>query len=515
MKAILIARVSTEEQREAGNSLPAQIVRLERYCNNKSFSILKTCSFDESAYKSERHEFDRIIDFILEQKEKVAICCDKVDRLSRNIFDKRISLLYERALNDEIELHFVSDGQVINSKISATEKFQFSISLGLAKYYSDAVSDNVTRALEQKVRKGEWVSKAPYGYKNVTNAQGVNDVVVDEFEAHIVKKVFDLYASGAYSMELLCKKLKNEHDINWPKGSLGAILCNPFYYGVMRVKGQEHPHRYPPLISQAVFEKVREIKDGFQKKPYKYAGKPYIYRGLIRCAHCGCAITPEKHKGFVYYHCTQYHGKHGAKWLREEEITRQLGKVFESLRVPETILEQIIETLNATQKEKAEFHKREFEKLDREQKTLTTMMDNLYMDKLKGSITENDYDRFFQSFRNKMTDVTIRLENLQQAEDNYAITAKLLLDLAIQAFDLFMSSEVEEKRQLLKLVLSNLVLEDENLRWIVNRPFDVLVKSSDRQIWSGWPDSNWQPLAPKASALPIALHPVQRFEFKI
>jgi len=29
MKAILIARVSTEEQREAGNSFPAQVIRLE------------------------------------------------------------------------------------------------------------------------------------------------------------------------------------------------------------------------------------------------------------------------------------------------------------------------------------------------------------------------------------------------------------------------------------------------------------------------------------------------------
>jgi DNA invertase Pin-like site-specific DNA recombinase len=49
MKAILIARGSTEEQREAGNSLPAQVARLEKYCQNKGFSILQTCSFDESA----------------------------------------------------------------------------------------------------------------------------------------------------------------------------------------------------------------------------------------------------------------------------------------------------------------------------------------------------------------------------------------------------------------------------------------------------------------------------------
>jgi DNA invertase Pin-like site-specific DNA recombinase len=139
MKAILIARVSTEEQKEAGNSLPAQVVRIERYCQSRDFEIIKSCSFDESAYSDDRQQFDRIIDFILSQKEKIVVCCDKVDRLSRNIFDKRISLLYEKALKDELELHFVSDGQVITSKIGATEKFQFGISLGLAKYYSDAV----------------------------------------------------------------------------------------------------------------------------------------------------------------------------------------------------------------------------------------------------------------------------------------------------------------------------------------------------------------------------------------
>ena len=64
MKAILIARVSTEEQKEAGNSLPAQVVRLERYCQSKSFQIIKTCSFGESAYFDNRDEFDYILDYV-------------------------------------------------------------------------------------------------------------------------------------------------------------------------------------------------------------------------------------------------------------------------------------------------------------------------------------------------------------------------------------------------------------------------------------------------------------------
>ncbi len=55
--------------------------------------MLKEFSFDESAYKTKRDDFDKILDYVIEQKEKVAVCFDKVDRLSRNIFDKRVSTL--------------------------------------------------------------------------------------------------------------------------------------------------------------------------------------------------------------------------------------------------------------------------------------------------------------------------------------------------------------------------------------------------------------------------------------
>ena len=61
MKAIIIARVSTEEQKEAGNSLPAQIARMEKHCQNKGFTIIKKFSFDESAYKTKRNDFDKKI----------------------------------------------------------------------------------------------------------------------------------------------------------------------------------------------------------------------------------------------------------------------------------------------------------------------------------------------------------------------------------------------------------------------------------------------------------------------
>ena len=52
MKAILIARVSTEEQKEAGNSLPAQEHQIEKYFKRNDHEIIRRFSSNESAYKS-------------------------------------------------------------------------------------------------------------------------------------------------------------------------------------------------------------------------------------------------------------------------------------------------------------------------------------------------------------------------------------------------------------------------------------------------------------------------------
>jgi hypothetical protein len=84
-----------------------------------------------------------------------------------------------------------------------------------------------------------------------------------------------------------------------------------------------------------------------------------------------------------------------------------------------------------------------------------------------------------------VTDISIRLEKLQEAEDNYYLTSKHVLDLVNRAYELFIGSEVEEKRQLIKLVLQNLRLEDDKLLWDAAKPFDLILESSDRQQWRG------------------------------
>ena len=495
MNSIIIARVSTEEQKEAGNSLPAQIARLQNYCNRKGYAIIKEFSFDESAYKDNRTEFDGILDYIIEQKGGVAVCFDKVDRLSRNIFDKRISLLYEKALKDEIELHFVSDGQTINSRLSATEKFHFSMSLGLAKYYSDAISDNVKRAQEQLLRSGIYPSRPPYGYRNIDKEDGKKWIIIVPQEAQVVEKMFDWYGTASYSMNEIRTKLKEVFNLSFSKGKIDFILKCPFYCGTMVYKEKEYPHNYDRIITQEQFDKVQDIKAGHHKKHFKFAGLPFIYRGLMQCSDCGCTITPErkiKKSGLTYhyYHCTQYNGKHGAMWPTEEELTKQFAKLFSDLQMPKDVVDDIVETLKANHKDKSEFHNNLLTGYQTEYQKYETRIEKMYVDKLDGSITESYYEEKRKEYRAKQTEINGKISKLHFADEEYYLTSEYLLKLASNASQLFESSEPHEKRLLLTLTLQNLKLDGNKVRYDWIKPFDQIADFASRQAWLPRLDSN-------------------------
>lgn len=493
MKAIIIARVSTEEQKEANNSLPAQTRRMEEYCFRKGFQIFEKFSFDESAYKVQRTDFDQILDLIVSQKEKIAVCFDKVDRLSRNVFDKRVPILYEKALKDEIELHFVSDGQTITSNLSATEKFAFSMSLGLAKYYSDAISDNVKRAQEQMLKMGVYPTKPPRGYIRVEVAKDKTEIVVDEFNSKIVIMAFENYASGAFSLESLRTKLNTDYRLNWSKGFLDKVLKDKFYYGIMTWNKKEYHHKYKPLITEELYNRVQQFREGFRKQPFKYGGKPYVYRGLLRCGHCGLAVTPEKHRGIVYYHCTQSKGKHGAEWLTEAQITEQVGDVFKRMKLPDEVLNKIILTLKDNNESKSSFREAQFKRLADEHELYAKRVERLYPDFADGRITNEEYDKYHNLFNAKLAEIDADVALLQNAEDNYYVTAKYILEITNKAHELFKCSEMEEKRQLMKLVLSNTRIEGRKVLFEAQKPFNTILDFADRQAWLLGHDSNVQP----------------------
>ncbi len=65
-----------------------------------------------------------------------------------------------------------------------------------------------------------------------------------------------------------------------------------------------------------------------------------------------------------------------------------------------------------------------------------------------------------------------------------------LVELAGKAYELFKRSELEERRQLIKLVLSNLRIEGKKVRYEVKKPFDTIIKYANHSRWLPGRDSN-------------------------
>jgi DNA invertase Pin-like site-specific DNA recombinase len=490
MKAIILARVSTEEQKQAGNSLPSQVFRLQKYARDKGLKIVQEFTFDESAYKTKRAEFSNVIELLRASKEPMALCCDKIDRLIRN-FTKDLVLLEELRQQGKLEIHFPSDNITLHKDSPATDLFRFTIGVSLSKYYSDSIRDNVKRAFEQKIRNGEWPDHAPIGYKNIDKDDDKKDIIVDSERSHYVVRLFELYSTGQYSMQQLKDKLTKEGLTNTrppyrplTKSQIAYVLENPFYYGFMRYKGELHQHRYPAIISKELYDKCQEVRLGWGKKRFKYASIPFIFRGLIKCADCGCTITPERKKGkYVYYHCTQYKGKHNAEFVKEEDLLVQVSGLLKQIAIPDDVLEQLITDLKSNHESKIAYHHNSMDSLKAEYDRYEKRLEVMYQDRLDGRITTDEYDKLAKEFYAKKEDLLIQMEDHNKADKNYYLASSMILKLANKAYKLFESSKDKQKRQLLSLILQNCQLAGKKLEFSLKMPFDVILQCSKSSEW--------------------------------
>lgn len=183
-----------------------------------------------------------------------------------------------------------------------------------ARSYVLQLSDNVKRSKEQAAKNGIWIGLAPIGYIHVVDENGEKTIVPDPERSHLITKLFELYASGNYSLLKLQEEAKrmgfrSKKGRKIAKSVVDEILKNPFYCGMIKTKYDLTEHHYKPLVSKSLYQQVQDVSAGYHKKPHKSVTEPFILRGLITCANCGCIATPEiKKKRYIYYSCTNAKG---------------------------------------------------------------------------------------------------------------------------------------------------------------------------------------------------------------
>lgn len=491
--AIIWARVSTQEQAREGYSIDHQIERLTECCQRHNLTIFQTFKVQESSTKGEKKEFNRMINLVKQQKEKIVVLATKIDRLNRSMAD--LSKLEELVRMDNVELYFSENGS-FDSNANSLQKMTLRMMTVFANSYNDTLSDYGKSTYEYKVRNGECPGPAPVGYLNVKDVySGKSTVILDEIRAPLIKEMFEMYARGNTSigeLEIFAKKYNITNTFfkgtkkTLCKNVIGKMLQNSFYYGeIYSAKLNKYfPHKYAKLISQELFNACQDVRLGRKNTKYKRTMIEFALRGMVRCCHCDSAYSPELHKGkYVYMRPKPRNGCDKCFYVREELITGQIGEIIKQIHIPTDVLHQVKTCLKDLVGQKFELQMREINSLKNRLTQIKAKYDRLTDLLVDNSITKEDYDRRVIDLRKEEHEINNQLEQSVILDHNFEDQVINVFELANRSHELFKSSDSGQKRQIVNLLFPNLQMDGEKLVFTLQKPFDRLLKMQDCATW--------------------------------
>ncbi len=516
MKTVLYCRVSSKEQQEAGYSLPAQEKLLTEYAIRKGFEVVRVFSVAESASGAkQRKTFAEMIAF-LEKHDIPHLLCEKVDRLTRNFKEALVA-------NDWVEedpdrqIHFAKQNLVIHKNSKSDEKFRWDIEIVLAKKYIANLSEEVRKGQLEKIRSGWLPTKPPLGYMTV-GERGKKTHIPNPSVAPFIKRMFDLYATGNYSMSALLETISKEglrtgKGKKLVKSSVEKIIQDPFYYGaIVWHDALFGMGSHIPLITKEVFDKVQEVRVRGSAPHYKR--HLFQFSKMIKCGECGGTITAEIQKGIVYYHCSHYKKCSQKAYTPEDQLEKQLlgvFKFFENITPKEA--EEIKLQIKANHAQEIEYKENAIKGFNERYSQLQRRLDNLYNDRLDGKITPEFWERKNKEITDEQLSLQNELNRLKSDEAKYFEIWLNIIDLAHRAREIYLKRSPAERRVLLSHIFSNMVLIDENMKPTLKKSIQVLAERVGQKLdkektfeleetiaWQGRKDS-FEPLCPSLCAI--------------
>ena len=472
-KAVIYARVSSKGQEKEGFSIPAQIKFLTEYAKKNLFIIDKIFQESETAKKAGRKAFNEMLSYIKENNINTVLV-EKTDRLYRNFKD------YITLEDYDLEVHLVKEGSIISKNSKSHDKFIHGIKVLMAKNYIDNLSEEVKKGLREKVEQGYYPQKAPVGYKNIKGESGKKIIVPDEEKAPYIKKLFELYSTGAYSVSELRKMLYDE-GLNhkgkpYSKPRLLFVLKDVFYIGKFMYKGVIHQGKHKPIIDIDLYNKVQKM---FNQSKARSHDVEFNYVGLIKCGYCGCQLTAELKKGkYIYYHCTGKRGGNCKKdYIRQEQIDDVFKNLMERIAnaIPNDILDEVKAAIKELQEIKIEYEENSQEQITKQINVLNKRIDNLYTDKLDGRISEEFWEEKNIQWHAEKDKLINKLSSLNKTSEDFYESSNLLLDFCKAVPDKFLRANPTKKRQILKLIGSNFIYKDKKLSVELSSVFDTLL----------------------------------------
>lgn len=306
LRATYYCRVSTDSDVQL-NSLDNQLDYYENYIKGKSAWTFVEGYIEEGVTGTradKRPSFMRMIKDAKLNKFDLIITKD-VSRFARDLED---SIHYIRELKSSgVGVFF--ENQALNT-FDPNAELVLNMLFNIAQEESRKISASVKFGYRKAIDKGHVL-----GSSNITGYKKDNcSLVIVPEEAKLVRRIFELYATGEYGFHKLAKKLSEEGYVNkrgriYDKETLKRMIQNPKYKGFYRARTYEildyrtkkrkknsienqiiykcEDGSIPAIVSEELWDKANEISTSrtksYKTNNYWSGGVKYPFSSKIYC----------------------------------------------------------------------------------------------------------------------------------------------------------------------------------------------------------------------------------------
>lgn len=465
LRVTFYARVSTDSKEQL-NSLENQLDYYKNLINQNSNWTYVDGYYDEGisgAFAEKREGFQQMI-ADAESGKFDLILTKEISRFARNTVD---ALVYTRQLKDYgVGVFFQSD----NLHTFGTDgELRLSIMSTLAQEELRKLSERVKFGHQQAIKKGVVLGNSRiFGYK-----KDKKKLVVDEYEAKMVRLAFEMYATDRYSMReienhLYEKGYRNHNGNKISHTTISNMISNPKYKGYYvgnkirngdifskskkrQILPQEDWVIYkdetgklvPAIVSEELWDRANEVLSRRSldvKQKQNKCNHDNLLTGKLYCSHCR---TP------YYRKDASYKGKNTSRWvcsgklkngadsccsfpINESEIRKILFDVFsDSLTNSEKYIDEYLEMYKNTHSKKKP--KTELQQLEHEIKNKKAARRKLIELNVAGHIDDDElieerekYNKELQILYNKVDEIKAENDSLEKIKESMKALKKVL-----------------------------------------------------------------------------------------
>jgi DNA invertase Pin-like site-specific DNA recombinase len=474
-KVFAYTRVSTVKQGEKGVSLQEQKDAILRYAIRNNLGISRWFEERETASKQGRPAFSEMLK-LLRLRAAEGVIIHKIDRSARNL-DDWVGI--GKLVDAGVEIYFANESvdlKTVAGRLSAD------IQAVVAAHYSRNLREETRKGIYGRLKQGFYPLRAPIGYLDQGAAK---PKLPDPAMAPLVKETFELYATGKISLPELAnhmyeRGLRNRHGGPVTVNGLSTLLNNPFYIGIMRIKktGDTFTGNHPPLLNRALFEQIQAILRG--KTVDRTSRHEFLFSRLVRCASCRYSLIGERKKGHVYYRCHNRPFKTPPVCpmtaIREELLDQSIRQTLDTITLSDRELLYLREQIEPHHQRAEEERKQQVHAARLQLDSLRTRVSRLTDLFLDGSLQKTVFEEKQKAYVWEEAELKQKLTLLENGSETAFREVEKFVELLKSPQMLYKQADHENKRELLRILLSDLTVSGKNVSLALRIPFRLVAE---------------------------------------